>query len=330
MGLGLKMRAVWIFCTVVPKGFLVPAAEIAIHSSHNVAISAPWGFPIREDIAFTNAHGADGGSLGRRAKRALERLQKPLGKILEPDEVVLYFSRGQIMPGSPERYMLGVPYRILTRAGLILTNRRLLHVSLKRDGQWNRGLRSARWGDVKEFQVAGRFRGKLLIKYRQGSSETYWHIPKHAAQKLQILLDALLPASKGETAAALGMASLCPQCLAELSPRVYECPNCRLKFKDEKGALLHGLLIPGGGYFYAGLNLLGIAHDFLDVSILSSVIVWILAAIGKVHPPAMPGAPQGKWVFVFSAFILTTSLVADIWLSIRVAQKAVRNFIPIS
>jgi hypothetical protein len=308
----------------------VPAAEIAIHSNLRVAISSPWGFPLREDIAFTDAQGGDGGRLAKRAKSVLQHLQEPLGKILEPDEVVLYFTHGQLMPGLPERYMLGVAYRVLTRAGLILTNRRLIHVSLRRGGQWDRNLRSARWGDVKEFLVTGRIRGKLLIKYRAGSSETYWYIPKPAAAKLQVLLDALLPQSTEETSPAREMASFCPRCLGALASRVYECPNCQLKFKDEKGALLHGLLVPGGGFFYAGLNLLGIAHAFADVSLLFSALASVLAALGRVRPPAIPGAPPGRWAFTLSAFALTASLLADIWLSIRVAQKAVRNFIPLS
>ena len=79
----------------------MPAAEIAIHSNLKVAFSSPWGFPLREDIAFTDAQGGDGGSLARRSKSVLQQLQKPLGKILEPDEAVLYFTHGQLMPGVP-------------------------------------------------------------------------------------------------------------------------------------------------------------------------------------------------------------------------------------
>jgi hypothetical protein len=310
----------------------VPAAEIAIHPQQKVSISSPWGYLLREGVAFTDAHGADPGSIGRRAKTALERLQNPLGRILERDEVVLYFTHGQLMPDLPERYMLGIPYRILTRAGLLLTNNRLIRVSLKWNGHWNRNLRSARWGDVEESQarVTGLFRGTLTVKYRDGLSETYWHIPKPSAEKLQILLAVLVPASRGEMSAAKGMASFCPRCFAQLSPGFYECPNCQLRFKDEKGALLHGLLIPGGAYFYSGLNLLGIAHAFVDVGILASALVSVLAAMGRVSPRAMPGIPQGKWVFAFSAVLLIISFMTDIWLSIRVARKAVRNFIPIA
>ena len=308
----------------------MPAPDIAIHSNQKVAISSSWGVPLREDVSFTNAHGANGGSLNNRAKWALKHLQVPLGKVLEPDEVVLFLTPGQKMADAPERYMLGVGYRVLTRAWLILTNRRLLHLSLRWNGQWNRNLRSARWGDVKEFQITGRFRGKLLLKYHGGSCETYWHIPKQAMAKLRILLDTLLPAGRGETSAAKGMASFCPQCLAGLTPGVYECPNCRLKFKDDRGALLHGLMVPGGGYFYIGLNLMGITHAFVDVSMLLSAIVSVLALMGKVHPPAIRGAPQAKWVFAVSALVFSAALVTRIWLSIRVARKAVRTFIPTS
>ena len=307
----------------------MPAAEIPIHSNLKVKISSPWGFPLREDLAFTDSHGADGHRYGKFVKRALKLLQEPLRKILLPEEVVLYLGRGQLMPEGPERYMLGAPYRILARTGLILTNRRLLCVSMGWEGRWHRNLRYACWGDVEAFNITGRIRGRLLLKYRNGNSETYWHIPKLAAEKLQIILDAVLAAPGEEVSVALGMANFCPQCLAQLTPEIYICPNCRVKFKNERGVLLHALLIPGGGYFYAGLNLLGIAHAFIDVGILASVIVWILAAMGRVRPPPMPGVPPVKWVFVFSATILSAFLALDIWLAIRVAQRAVRNFTPI-
>jgi hypothetical protein len=306
----------------------VPAAEIEIHSNQTAKISTPWGFPLREDVAFTNAAGADAGRLARRARKALERLQQPLGKILEPGEVVLYFSSGQIMPDSPERFMLGVAYRVLTRAGLVVTNRRLLYLTLKKNGEWNRGLRSVYWGDVKEFRISGSLRGKLELKYLEGPGETYYHLPKAAAEKLRLILEALLPLSQGESSPARRVVSLCPQCLAHLAPGIYQCANCQMKFKDENGAVMHGLFIPGGAYFYAELDLLGIAHAFLDVSILFSAIAWVMAAMGKIRPPRMQGAPPIHWIYGVAAGILFTFLLADVWVSIRVARKHVRKFIP--
>jgi hypothetical protein len=235
-----------------------------------------------------------------------------------------------MMPGRPQRYMLGIPYRILTRAGLIVTNRRILHVALKRDGQWNRRLRSARWGDIRQFEVTGRYRGRFCLKYLNGSSETYWYIPKPAAEKLKVLLEALVPASRGETSAAGGMVSSCPRCFAPLSPGVYCCANCGLKFKDEKGALLHALTIPGGGYFYAELHLLGIAHAFVDVSVLASATAATLVALGRVRPPLLAGPPESRGMFALSAALFAATFVSDIWLAIRVARIEARHFIPIA
>ncbi len=306
----------------------MPAAEITVHPEQQARTSSPWGFPIREDVAFTDSHGVERSGAGRRAKRALEKLQEPLRKILEPDELVLYFARGQIMPGKPERYLLGVQSHYLMQSALILTNRRLLHLSLKRNGQWDRNVRSARWGDVKEGHVAGVLYGKLHLEYRQGAKETYWRIHKEETKKIQLLLNVMLPAAAGETSAALSMASFCPECLAALTPGIYECGRCGLKFKDEKTALVRALLIPGGGYFYVGLNLWGVAHASIDVAVFISAILWALAAMGGAPPQTLPGAQANKFTYSLLAAILATLLALDIWLAIRIARTAIRNFIP--
>ena len=86
----------------------MPAAEIAVHPDQPVRICSPWGFPVREDVAFTDLHGVE-----RRGRRESgpggrsKKLQEPLRKILEPGEAVLYFARGQIMPGKLQRYTQG-------------------------------------------------------------------------------------------------------------------------------------------------------------------------------------------------------------------------------
>ena len=306
----------------------MPTAQIPLYSNQAVRLSTRSGILLREDSAFTNSRGVEERSLRKRSEKVLDTLQEPLRRMLEPEEAVLYIARGQIMPGKPERYMLGVQSHYLAPAVLILTNRRLLHLSLQLNGRWNRNMRSARWGDVKRGDVTGFLYGKLHIEYRCGSKEIYWRIRKDAAKKIQLLLDVLLPASRGETSEALAMASFCPACLAALTPGVYECHRCRLKFKNEKTALLHALLIPGGGYFYTGFGLWGVAHALIDVSALLSAIFWALAAMGRVQPQPLPGVPPGKFAYSLVAGILATALALDIWLAIRVARNAIRNFIP--
>ena len=306
----------------------MPAAEIAVHPNQTVRISSPWGFPLREDIAFTDLHGNDGGRKAQRVRRALEKLQEPLRKILEPDETAFYFALAQIMPGKPERYLLGVQSHSLALAALILTNRRLIHLSLGWTGRWNRNLRSVRWGDIQAARVTGFRYGKLHLEYRDGTREDYWRIPKHAARKIEMLVNLLLPESAGETSPALAMVSLCPVCLAELLRGRYACAHCGLKFKNERTALLHALLIPGGAYFYTGLNLWGVAHAFIDVAVLGCAVIWTLAALGWVHMQLRPGLPADTLSSSVTASIFAGMVVVDVWLSIRISRRAIRRFIP--
>jgi ribosomal protein L40E len=306
----------------------MPVAEISVHPDQTARISSPWGFPLREDVTFTDVHGVERRGATKVLKRAIEKLQEPLRKILEPGEVLLYLARGQIMPGKLQRYTQGTQSHFLAPAALILTNWRLLHLSVKWNGTWNRNVRSAYWGDVKEGHVTGFRYGKLHLEYRQGWKETYWRIPRNAAKKIQFLLDVLLPASAGETSPALAMVSLCPQCLAPLTPGVYQCRRCGLRFKDGKTLLLHALMIPGGAYFYVGLNLFGVAHACVDVAIFSSLIGWVLALMGRVQPHLRVAAPPTKFTYAVLITFLASALVYDIWLAIRIARNALRNFIP--
>ncbi len=306
----------------------MPTAEITIHPGQTARISSPGGIPLREDVLFTDTRGVERHGGNQRIKLAIERLRQPLGKILEPGEVVLYLTRGQVMPGKLQRYTQGTQSHYLAPAALVLTNRRLLHLSLKWNGRWNRNVRSAQWGDMKEAQITTLLYGRLHVEYRNGSTETYWRIPKSGALKIKPLLDILLPASPGETSEALSMVSLCPDCLTALTPGVYKCRHCGRKFKDGKTLLVHALLIPGGAYFYVGLDLFGVLHACIDAAILAYMMLWVLAALGKVHPQVRAGAPPTTFTYAALAIFLASALVFEICMSIRVARNAIKTFIP--
>jgi hypothetical protein len=307
----------------------VPASDIGVYPDHPVKIGSSWGFPVREDVAFTDLYGVDKSVPRRRMRRVIQRLQVPLRKILEPGEVIFFGVRGKIMPGKLQRYTQGTQSHFLAPGALVFTNRRFLHLSVKWNGRWNRGVRSAHWSDIKEGHVTGLLRGKLHLEYRQGKRETYWRIPGSAAKKIQLLLKVLLPASAVETKAApSSIASLCPECLSPLTSGIFQCAQCRLKFKDGKNLWLHALMVPGGAYFYVGYNLFGLAHAFVDVAIFVSMILWGLATFGLVHPHVRLGAPANRSTYAILAAFLASALVFDVCMSVKVARGAIRDFIP--
>jgi len=309
----------------------VPTAQIPLHSNQALRLSTRFGIPLREDSAFANCQGVEKRGIRKRCEKGLGTLQEPLRKILEPEEAVLYIARGQIMPSGVEQLFLGMHAYYLAPAILVLTNRRLLHFCVTRRGLWSRSQRAARWGDMEEAKVNGLLSPKLHIKYRSGKKETYWRFRIHDARKIRLLPEALLPHAAGESSSTLSIISLCPECRATLTSGVYECPNCRLKFKDEKTALRRSLLIPGGGFYYTGHLALGAAHSLADLILLFYAVIWVLVALGITHPPLGPG---GKPTERFGALVVLTFLAIMLalhkWVVIRVSRNLIRNYIPAS
>jgi hypothetical protein len=286
---------------------------------------------VREDVAFTNRKGVEKRGIRKRAEQALDKLQEPLRKILEPDEAVLYIARATLLPGLFEQFFLGWYVAYLAPATLVLTNRRLLHLSVTRNGSWNRGVRSARWGDLETARIKAILSPKLHIKYRNGKKEVYWRLRGDDGRKIRLLLEILLPGAASGTSPALSMTSLCPGCLAALTPGVYECPSCRLKFKDEKTLLRRSILIPGGGFFYTGHSLLGTLHFLVDLILVLEVLLWGGAAMGLWLLRAGPGqAHLNRGAALATAAILAVLLALHKAAVTRITRNLVRGFIPVS
>jgi hypothetical protein len=280
-------------------------------------------------VAFANRKGIEKRGIRKRAERTLEKLQEPLRKFLEPDEVVLYLARGQTMPGGVEQLFLGWHAYYLGPAMLVLTNRRLLHLFVARDGKWRRSLRCARWGDLEEAKVKGWLSPKLHIKYRDGKKEVFWRMRGDDARTVRLLLATLLPTAAGETSPALAMTNLCPECRAPLTSGIYECPHCRLGFKDEKTALWRSMLIPGGGFFYIGHSGLGILHALVESLLILDIAYWLLVALGIAHPEPRPGgAPADRASAVVTVAIVAGLLAVEKWVMARVTRDQVRTYIP--
>jgi hypothetical protein len=308
----------------------VPNTRIPIHSDQPVRLSSHSGILIREDVAFTNRKGVEKKSIRKRAEQALDKLQEPLRKILERDEAVLYIARATLLPGLFEQFFLGWYVAYLAPATLVLTNRRLLHLFVTRNGSWNRGVRSARWGDLESAKIKAVLSPKLHIKYRDGKKEVYWRVRSDDGKKIRLLLEVLLPTAGGETSPALSMTSFCPECRTALIPGVYECPHCRLKFKDEQTLLRRSLLIPGGGFFYTGHAFLGTLHFLLELFLLLELVVWGGASIGLWPLKPSPGQTHADREAALMAAVLFAILLALHKGAIaRITRNLVRGFIPV-
>lgn len=307
----------------------LPGAEVQIHPDQVPRLSSRGGVRLREDTVYTNDKGKEQKGVRKRAEKFLDKLEETLARILEPEEVVFYVARCQAPVGALEQFAFGWYIYYVTGTVLVFTNLRILHLLVRRDGSWKRSLRSVRWGDLAEARMKGWLSPQLWLKYRNGKQEKYWGLRRDDAGKIKGLVAVLLPGSLGGGSAAQAMVSLCPDCLGELTPLVYQCAKCSLTFKDETTMVRRSLFIPGGGYFYTGHWFLGVGDFIAEAYLLILALVYVLVGLGVMAEPLEPGEePVEAGAAWFIAGFLAVILVVEKLFTIHHCRRFVRNFIP--
>jgi hypothetical protein len=308
----------------------VPDKYFSVHPQVSARIASLNGVQVREDLLYTNDKGEEKKSIRKRAEKAIDKLQGILQKVIGPDEAVLFVARCQSPVSAFEQLTMGWYVYYVSQTVLVFTNRRLLQFQVKRDGSWKRGLRSLQWGDVEQGQVKGWLNRTLEFKHRTGKKETYWRLGGGDARKIKVLLESVFSAGARESTAAQGMVSLCPNCLNPLTPGVYKCNACALVFKDERTMVRRSLLIPGGGYYYAGHRFLGIGAFIAEAYLLLLTVVPLYLALTTPRRPS--GADQGinsPTVMLTVAVFYGGILAIEKWLTVRHCRRLIRDFIPV-
>jgi hypothetical protein len=263
----------------------MPNNDLPIYATQLPRLTTADGVQLREDVLFTNEKGEPDERRKKRALDALSSLRDILPSLLEKDETVIYVVKTCQAPiGSLEQFLLGWNAYRVSATRLVFTNLRLLHFGMESDKKWRRTVKAVRWGDITEAKVTGWLNRKLQLRYANGTKESYWRFQKKDSVKIRAVLDAVIPQSRGQATPAQGFQSICPDCRAVLTAGKYECASCGLRFKDEKTLLKRTLLIPGGGYMYASMTLLGVLNFFTEGLFTLAAIFWILMMVGIIAP----------------------------------------------
>lgn len=310
----------------------MPTPDFPVHPNQSARIGNSSGLRVREDSAYSNAKGEENKGIHKRTDQALEKLQETLRKVVEPDEAILYVARARERLSTLEQLFLGW-HAIFASDSLLLvfTNRRLLQIRVKGNGNWNQGIRCARWGDIQEAKVKGLGAKMLFLTYKDGKKESFWQIRGDDGKKVDLLVPALLAAGTGESTSAQGAVSLCPMCMAPLTPEVYECNKCHQVFKNKSTLATRAWLIPGGAYFYTGHWFLGITAGLGESIFLLGGLLWILVAVGMPDPTAdasSPAATGGQAIILAAIFLAFVALAK--WVGLTHGRRTVGRFIPAS
>lgn len=304
----------------------MPNADIPIHNSLSPQRIDRAGIRVREDTLYTDEKGRDKKKLHKRAEAAFEDLGDILRRILEPGETVFYIAEGQVMPGAAGRFFGGGWHMAsIPRTFLFITERRIIALRLRKrmsGWNWNRGIRTVRWGDVLKVTGGGALSRSLTLTFRNGEKQAYWRFAWGDTKKVRLLIDTLQHHGAGETTAAGSMVSLCPNCLAPLVARNYQCPQCSTRFKDEKTLMWRGILIPGGASLYVGATGLGIFRAIFEAAILVGVLFSLFRVI-RAPNASSAAADFATAIVAECAFLFFDKLVA-----ILMSLPLVRDFIP--
>lgn len=237
--------------------------------------------------------------LSRKKLDAREKLIAAIGpqveRVLDSDEKVLYIAPAIHNPRFLEVFGLGIWYVLFFRSALVVTDRRLIEIMLRKPAQADSQICSYSWGQVSQLKL--KF-GTLTLKPVQGRTQK-WKFQERGDRKLMQLLvpklqQQLLP---GDIQAPRPVPLWhCPECGAASPKRPDLCSQCGTRFKSRGLAAALSLAFPGAGLAYAGHPVLAALDFFGEGMLFVIVAVSFLFAAG---PGEVVGAVTLGAMFFF-------------------------------
>ncbi len=289
-----------------------------VHAETMPAQTEVFGFPIREDVLFTDAKGRPHKGIRHGSEEILRNLLDPLRHCLRKNEVLFYAAAMTAPLNGIEQFTMSWWLYGAYSIVLVFTSERILAFPVRRSGQWRGSIQTLELGDIEQAKAGGWISRTLTLRTRDGKKHVFQRLRVRDAAKIKFLMQVLLAGKS--TSAETGWQSLCPQCLGHLTPGHYSCPGCNLQFRSEQ-KLAWRTLIPGGGYFYVGLTGTGIVAAIIE----SIFYIELLGGAVLVLTPSRPqDRADGVSVLVgFAIFLGLEKLIMYMH-----ARRFIRWFLP--
>ena len=267
-----------------------------------------FGLPVNSDVMFTNHKNIYKQSIEKRQRKLLQKISfiKPF---LHENETILCVTTGCSPASIIEQFLTGWIIYYLKRSLFIFTNERVFHIPTKHDFSYRNSIAQILYADCQSIAIKGR---NLAAEYKSGKNEKFFYLAEN--KKIKSLLQEM--PLVGQTSPTLERTHLCPRCTNTLIKDQYICPNCSLDFKNKEQTKRISLIYPGGGYFYTGHPLLGVADALTETYLTMLVLFGLIAAIS--------GAAGGIFTFVFIGAILALEKAMTVYHS----NHFIKEYIP--
>jgi hypothetical protein len=297
----------------------MPAADLHIHDNQVARTTMIDGISVRNDVLFTNDKGEDKRQIQKLSEKSLQKLVPALQRVLLPTETVLYIAQARSPLTAMEQLTAAWWTALLAASAIVITNKRILFLPVKRDGSWRESVRALQWGDLEEVKPKGLLVKNITFKSKNGLKTTYTNFRRADAKKIVAIATAFLPAASGESTSTHDWVQLCPDCRSILTLGQYSCSGCGLTFKNEKSMVTRSILLPGGGYFYTGHPLIAILPAIVEGLLVLEILVFLFA--GLASPKAMPN-------ILSSLLLLGLFWAFETAVTILHCRRYVREYIP--
>ncbi|MBF8269555.1 MAG: hypothetical protein HW386_1264 [Gammaproteobacteria bacterium] len=277
------------------------------------------GFPVDTDFMFSDHKGKYNKRIERRQISYAKTLPE-LNRFMDKDEKVLLIARGCSPMSFMEQYLTGWIIYYLKRAVFVFTNKRIFHLPVTSSYKYRNSIAEIRFADTESMGLRG---GTLKVKYESGKTESFMYISSSERKKIKELLGNI--PHEGAPSATLMRHHLCPRCTKPLEKDHYECPSCRLQFKNSAEGRMKSIIFPGGGYFYAGHPFLGLADAFVEVILILIVVISIIDLVN--------GVPESGVVLIFYGIIFVLEKIISVYHSSHFLKEYIpkdRTISPVS
>ena len=302
--------------------------DTVVHENVSAETVKDSGLELRQDLLGRDYKGKGSKGIAKKTSELIKKLQPALGRFLEPGEQVLYIARVQRHVSGTIQYTMGWYVYYASAAVIVLTNRRLLHLRVKNNNQWDQGVRVCSWSEIESAEVKGWPSRALKLRFKNGTRYQYWRISRADALNIQKILPLLSKAYEGTPHKSNSLVSLCPDCRHELAPGISQCPGCGLSFKTKK-TMYWLSLVPSAAYVYtrnwflAFADLIGQSYAY--VLLVIALFTFISLALGGKQPSGKPvSIDDGIRILVVGLIVFAL----DVIITIHHNNYFIEDFIP--
>jgi hypothetical protein len=238
---------------------------------------------LRQDVLGRDYKGKSNKGIAKKTSGLITKVRPALSKFLEAGEQVLYVARVQRHASGVIQYTMGWYIYYAAATVIVLTDRRLLHLRVKNNNEWDKGIRSCAWSEIESAQVKGWLSRALYLKFKNGTKYRYWRISRADALNIEKILPLLLKAHEGAPQTSGSPSWLCPECKHVLETGTEHCQGCGLAFKRKK-TMYWLSLVPAAAYIYTRKWFLAfgdfVGQGYAYVLLTLALFAFIGAALG--------------------------------------------------